>query len=217
MIKRFSLAFVVLFSLVGLSGCQSAYYGAMEKVGIHKRDIMVDRIEASQESQEEAQEQFRSALEQFRSVVAFDGGDLEDTYDSLNSEYENSVAAADDVKARIQAVRDVSEALFDEWQDELDLYSSQKLKQASKRKLDETKRSYQQMMTSMTQAEKRMEPVLSAFQDQVLYLKHNLNAQAIAAIRGEFKGIQSDIERLIRDMQQAIDRSNVFLKSLKTT
>ena len=34
-----------------LSGCQSAYYGAMEKVGKHKRDIMVDRVSEAKDSQ----------------------------------------------------------------------------------------------------------------------------------------------------------------------
>ena len=59
--KLFCLAIVLL-----LGGCSSAYYGAMEKVGVHKRDIMVDRVEDARDSQAAAQEQFKSALEQFK-------------------------------------------------------------------------------------------------------------------------------------------------------
>ena len=54
---------VIPIALLGasllLGGCQSAYYGAMEKVGYHKRDIMVDRVQEAKESQEEAQEKCR--------------------------------------------------------------------------------------------------------------------------------------------------------------
>ncbi len=207
--------FILLTALV-LGGCQSTYYAAMEKVGVHKRDIMVDRIESAQESQEDAQEQFKSALEQFRSVVNFDGGNLEAVYDQLNSEYEDSTAAAEEVRARIDGVKDVSDALFDEWEDELSLYSNDKLRRASASKLKETRRQYARMLASMEASEKRMQPVLDAFQDQVLYLKHNLNAQAIAALKGEFGSIKADIERLIREMQSSINESRKFVATLKS-
>ena len=36
----------------------------------------------------------------------------------------------------------------------------------------------------MRLAESRIEPVLKSFRDQVLFLKHNLNAKAIASLRG---------------------------------
>ncbi len=211
---KFRTALVFAMAMV-LVGCQSTYYAAMEKVGVHKRDIMVDRIENSQEAQEEAQEQFKSALERFRSVVDFDGGDLEAIYDQLNSEYEDSVAAAEGVKKRITGVRDVSDALFDEWEDELKLYSNTKLRRASASQLKKTRRQYARMLASMERSEKQMQPVLNAFQDQVLYLKHNLNAQAVTALKGEFGSIKSDIERLVRDMQRSIDESRKFVATLK--
>lgn len=203
--------------LILLSGCQSTYYSAMEKVGIYKRDILVKRIESTQNAQEKAQEQFRSALEKFRSVVSFDGGDLEDAYSQLNGEYESSLAAAKKVRSRISDVQSVSEALFSEWQNELDQYSNRRLRTASERQLKKTRQSYQQMLASLKKAEQRMDPILEAFQDQVLYLKHNLNAQAIAALKGEFSSIKSDIERLIRDMQAAVDQSRKFIATLKDT
>lgn len=84
-----------------LAGCESAYYDTMEQFGVHKRDILVDRIEDAQEAQEEGQEQFKDALEQFQAVVNFDGGELEDIYNRLNDEYEASEDAADEIRDRI--------------------------------------------------------------------------------------------------------------------
>ena len=46
--------FIVLFST---NACQKAYYSTMEKFGVHKRDIMVDRVGEARDSQEEAKEQ----------------------------------------------------------------------------------------------------------------------------------------------------------------
>ena len=52
-------------------------------------------------------------------MVEVDGGDLSDIYDQLNDEDEDSVAVAENISGRIDAVEDVSDTLFDEWEAEL--------------------------------------------------------------------------------------------------
>ena len=193
-------------------GCQSAYYSAAEKVGIHKRDILVDRVEESSEAQKDAEEQFQSALEHFSAVVNFDGGELEDIYDDLNDEYEDSVEAAQDVTDRINAVEDVAEALFDEWAEEIEQYSNARLKSESQRQLRETRRRYDGMIKAMRKAESRMAPVLDTFRDHVLFLKHNLNARAVASLQGELQGIETNVGRLIREMEVSIAEAQSFIK-----
>ncbi|CEA00850.1 DNA repair ATPase [Pseudomonas saudimassiliensis] len=201
--------------VVSLAGCQSAYYSAMEKVGVHKRDIMVNRVESVQEAQTDAKEQFESALAQFRSIVQIKDQDLAARYDKLNDEYEDSKAAAKSVTQRIDAVEDVSEALFDEWEDEIELYSNANLKRQSAAKLSQTRRQYQGLIKAMRSAETRMAPVLRAFQDQVLFLKHNLNARAIDSLQGELGTIETDVAQLIREMEKSIAESEAFIRSLQ--
>lgn len=205
----------VLGAALTLVGCQSAYYAAMEQVGVHKRDILVDRVEEVRDAQDEASEQFTDALTQFRQVVQFNGGELADLYDDLNAEYNDSKAAADEVHARIAQVESVAEALFEEWEAELDQYQSATLKAQSASSLRQTKQRYRSLVKTMKQAEGRMQPVLRALNDNVLYLKHNLNAQAVGALKGEFGTLQRDIDRLIKDMQRSIDASDAFIQSLE--
>jgi prophage DNA circulation protein len=196
-------------------GCQSAYYSAAEQVGIHKRDILVDRVEDSRDAQQEAEEQFQSALEQFSVLVNFDGGELEDVYEDLNAEYEDSAAAADEVRERIDAVEHVAEALFEEWADEIEEYSNARLKSESQRQWRLTRQRYDGMIKVMRKAESRMDPVLVALKDNVLFLKHNLNAQAIASLKREFRAIEQDVEVLIAEMRKAIASSDAFIDSMK--
>lgn len=201
--------------LLVLAGCQSAYYSAMEKVGVHKRDILVDRVEEAQQSQQDAQQQFKSALEQFSSLIKFDGGDLQRMYEATDSEYQACSKAAEDVSARIDSIESVADALFDEWHDELEQYSNDKLKQDSAKKLAETKRQYASLLKTMRRAEQTMQPVLSSLKDNALYLKHNLNAKAIGALKGEFNSVQKDINLLIAEMNKAIAQSEQFVATLK--
>jgi hypothetical protein len=188
----------------------------MEQFGVHKRDILVDRVEDAREAQDDAREQFASALEEFASVVDYDGGDLEEIYEGLNAEFERSEDRAEDVRERIEAVERVSEALFDEWSEELEQYSNASLRRDSERQLRETRQRYEELVAAMWRAESRIAPVLDAFRDQVLYLKHNLNARAIAALRSELGSIESDVRVLLADMEAAIAESDRFIADMRT-
>ena len=206
---------VIAFVVTCLAACQSVYYNAAEKVGYHKRDIMVDRVEASRGAQQEAQEQFQSALEQLTLLTNFDGGDLEDLYTNMNDEYEDAENAADNVRSRIKAIEDVAAALFEEWAEEIEQYSNGRLKADSQKKLRETRKRYKPMIAALHRSESKMDPVLAALKDNVLYLKHNLNARAVASLKVEFKSIESDIDVLVAEMRKAIASSDEFIASMK--
>ena len=209
--KNRSNGIIAIAVICLLFGCESTYYKTMETMGYHKRDIMVDRVEDARDAQEEAKEQFESALEKFSSVLGFHGGDLEEKYDRLKDEYDESVIKADAVRSRIAAVENVAEDLFAEWQEELNQYTSSSLRRSSARKLRETKSKYAQLIGAMKRAERKIDPVLSAFHDQVLYLKHNLNAQAIASLQSELTSIETDVARLIREMEASIKEADSFI------
>lgn len=198
-------------SMLALSGCSSAYYGAMEKLGYEKRDILVDRVEQASDAQGDAQETFQSALEQFQQVIGTPESELNSVYQDINSAFEDSQAAAKRVSDRIDQVEKVAEDLFDEWETELGEYSNANLRRQSEQQLNDTRRQYNALVRQMRQVESRMQPVLTAFQDQVLYLKHNLNAQAIGALKGELGRIESDVASLIQNMQQSIAESEAFI------
>lgn len=209
------MKYFFLLLVFTLSACSSTYYSAWEKLGVEKRDILVDRVDAAKSSQQDAQEEFTSALEQFSALLNFDGGELESVYDDLKGRYDGAAAAADEVTQRIDKVESVAEALFDEWREELELYTNASLKRDSAAKLRATERQYQAMLKAMRNVERAMPPVLDSLQNNVLYLKHNLNAAAVGALEGELGSIQKDVTRLIAEMNTAIKQSDDFIASMK--
>ncbi|NNE61133.1 MAG: DUF2959 domain-containing protein [Woeseia sp.] len=203
---------VVVAMLMG--GCATAYYNTLEKFGIEKRDILVSRIDDAQEAQGDAKEQFSSALERYRSVINVDGGDIEEIYDALNGDFERSTSRAEEVRERINEVEEVAEDLFEEWQEEIALYSDANLRRQSQVLYRETQRDYEELSRAMRRAEAKMEPVLTLFQDQVLFLRHNLNARAIGALEAELGSIEKATQSLIEEMERSIAEANEFVASM---
>ena len=211
--KTFLFSTIIICTLIA-TGCQNVYYKTMETFGYHKRDLLVSRVQNARDSQEDAKEQFRSALEKFTAVVEFKGGELEDKYKQLNNELESSESKARTVRKRISDVEDVAKALFKEWESELSQYSNANLRRASEQKLEQTREQYGLLISAMKRAESKIEPVLSAFRDQVLFLKHNLNAQAIASLQNELTSVEADIASLIKEMEASIAEADVFIKTM---
>jgi len=193
---------------------RDAYYRARESLGQHKREIVVYRVEEACDSLLATREQFESALEHFKAIAQFDGGSLELRYRTLKQQFDLSQAKAQAVNERIKSIAEVSEALFREWELELDQYSNRVLRAHSRKQLRNARQHYERLMKAMYQAEAKIHPVLAAFRDQVLFLKHNLNAQAIAALRHELFEIGVDIASLIQAMEKSINEANGFVATL---
>jgi len=215
MLSRRTLSLALASLVVTLSvGCKAAQYQTLEWFGVQKRDLLVDRVQDGRKEQAAAQEQFQTTFETLKELSGFEGGDLEDKYDTLSAEYDRCVDAARDVRARIDSIQTVSDDLFEEWDEEIEEISSAELRASSKDLLSETKSSSEGLLQTMNSAADRMDPVLSAFKDQVLFLKHNLNAQAIASLENNVVEIESDIETLIAEMQTSIEEADAFIDSM---
>jgi hypothetical protein len=209
---RFWAAFLATVLL--MAGCRSAYYATWEKFGVYKRDLLKKKVAAARDDQKAASEQFKDALTRLKELYGFEGGNLEKTYNSLQHDYDRSVARADAVHKRIRDVETVADDLFSEWEKESKEISSDSLRQSSREKLADTRRRYDELHAALKRAEKSMEPVLVRFHDQVLYLKHNLNAAAIASLKGETTNIQAEVFRLLEEINASIAQADRFINAL---
>lgn len=201
--------------LAAAVGCRGTYYAAYEKFGVYKRDLLKKRVVAARDEQQEAGEQFQDALTRLKSMYGFDGGKLEKAYATLQGDYDDCAAKAASVRKRIKDMESVAGDLFSEWEKEIKEISTPALQDTSRRQLRATRNRYEEMHGALKSAEGSMEPVLRQFKDYVLALKHNLNAAAIASLKGEATMVQADISKLIAQMNQSIAQADSFIKTLQ--
>jgi len=208
--KKFA-TFALLFSCLFL-GCRSVYYSTWEKLGKQKRDLLQSKVKQVRDEQQDASQQLKDALTRLQELYGFQGGDLEKIYRGLQRDYDSSAAKARALQDRIRQMNQIARDLFKEWESEAKSITSSTLRESSLSQLRETRRRYEELYTATLKAEQSMEPVLAKFRDYVLYLKHNLNAQAIGALQVEAKKIQIDISQLIDEMNAAIRKADEFMR-----
>ncbi len=208
------LAPLVILSL--LSSCSSLYYASMEKLGKEKRDILVQRVLEGKKDQEKAKEQIKTTLEAFQELTGFEGGNLEKTYKKLNGEFQEAEERAKELSDRIKSIDKVAGDLFAEWDKEIGEMKNRELRVSSQKMLRETRARHQQYLRRMVATERKMKPVLVAFRDQVLFLKHNLNAKAIGSLKNTSDKLDTEVGALITDMEGSIAEADSFIQSLRT-
>jgi len=180
------------------------------------RDILINRVEAASDAQQETAEEFKSALEKFKEVTNFEGGDLEKKFNTLSAAYDRSEDAAENVSKRVDRVVKATNSLLDEWRDELEQYHDDTIRRKAEAQFDETRLSAQKLIAAMRNAESKTEPVLGAFRDQVLFIKHNLNMQAINSLTQETSIIERDVSALIQEMEASIAEAESFISSMRS-
>ena len=204
-----------LAALTMMLGCQRTYYGFWEKLGKEKRHLLKDRVEDVRDEQEKTQEEFKEVLARVKEIYGFEGGKLEDFYDRLKDDYEDCELRAEAVRERIDEVESVAEALFREWEAEINEINNMEYREKSRRSLNDTRARYARLQATMEQAESRMAPVLQNLKDYTLFLKHNLNARAIGALGQEVDSIEIEVKSLIGDIRRSINEADDFLKDFE--
>lgn len=206
-------ALCILCIFLNLS-CRSQYYSFWETLGKEKRELLRDQVEKVGKNQEDASEEFEDVLSQIREIYGFQGGNLEKAYNKLHSEYTDCENRVKEVSERIRKVEQISSDLFREWEKELEQISNPDLRDKSRQKLTETRNRYSILYESMIKSEKSMMPVLKNLNNYVLYLKHNLNAQAVGALKSEMEDIEVDIADVKTEIAKSVQEADEFLKQL---
>ncbi|MDY6953187.1 MAG: DUF2959 family protein [Thermodesulfobacteriota bacterium] len=215
MSRRLSMVWLLTLLLGIVFGCQTTYYAVWEKLGKEKRHLLKDNVEKARTEQEKASEEFKDALTRVKELYGFEGGELEDFYNRLRDDYASCEKRAEAVKGRIASVEQIASDLFKEWEREIEAMANATFKSKSAQSLKETKSRYGRLNEAMVKAESKMGPVLKQLEDYVLYLKHNLNAQAIGALKQEVEDIEVEVDRLIKDIAESIKEADDFLASFK--
>ena len=205
---------LILISMLSMNSCSSIYYGFWETFGQDKRDLLKSEIENSNEDQKDIKEEFTSTLERIKKEYDFDGGELERTYDYLSSRYEDAKKREKKLQNRIDKIEDIGADLFKEWKQEALEIKNPKYRRSSLAKLSRTKTQFAQLRSNLSKTEKMLEVVMGKFKDQVLFLKHNLNAKALGSLKVEFKEIEKGINQLIGNINSSQSTNNIFIERM---
>ena len=215
-LTRLSAGLLLAVLLAGCQTVQSALRTTLGSSSTNTRGVLVSRVEAARQTQVEAKAQFEVTYDLFKQLTEYRTGELEDLYDGFRDEIKECEDYAEEVGTRISGIENVSVQLFTKWGEELQEITDPSLRELSQERLEETVSRNESLVDSLRSTQDKMTPIVTAFGDHVLFLKHDLNAHAIAALNDSVKRVEKDISSLFGVMQSSIKKADVFVASMST-
>ncbi len=201
--------------VLGAMGCNNSLgYNLQEAMGTPKRQVMVSRVQDTRDSMKDTKKAFASALQQFGSVYKEGGSKLENKYVILKKEYENCNSKASELRRQIANVKSIGQVLFAEWQKELDQFTNEQMRKLSETKMQQTREKYVAMTTGMDRVSARMTPALNSMNDQLLNIKHSLNALITVSLEEELIQLRTHTDSLMAEIDSAVEHCNTFIGSM---
>ncbi|MEC9282962.1 MAG: DUF2959 family protein [Bdellovibrionota bacterium] len=202
-------------SLFFLCSCTTVYYKSWELLGREKRDLLSSNIESLKGEQEDAKEEFSDVLERMRSEYIGEKQSLAETYSDFKSDYDDIKDEVDDVTSRLNRIDGLAKALFKEWLLEANEFDSREYRRKSLAKRGETMRSFNKYMKSTRALEAGMNQSLKSLQDEVVFLKHNLNSQIVSQFNVKLATLEKDMEKIIGKIEKSIEGTDSYIKEIR--
>jgi hypothetical protein len=209
-----TLRFLVFFACTMLGSCQAMYFTTMEKLGVEKREILLDRLEEAHDKLQIAQVRFDGSLSAFREIVGGEEGNLQQNYDRYSDSYDKSEDAAADFYDTVASVQVVAGLMFDEWKRDSGEILDNNLRRASRENYTKATARYERTLRAFRRVEARMDPVLTTFRDHVLYLKLNLHPQALSTLRDNEKDVVDDLQELGQLIKNALKEGAELIEAM---
>ena len=197
-----------------LCSCQGLYFSTMERFGVDKRDILVERLETTNDALVVAGVRFDDAVAAYRSVFDAEEGRLEQQFENLSTAQRRCESASEDVNEAIASVQSVATLMFDDWKAETGEIMDADLRRASRDNYTKATARYERTLRAFRRFQARMDPVLTTFRDHVLFLKLNLHPHALGALQEQEEDIVADVKELGELIESAANETTEFNDSM---
>lgn len=193
---------VAVCALVALGGSScSSLRGVFDRGGDHgleEVDSLLGTVERAHLECELSKAESSSALDALHTVVAPDfRGDAIMAYEALVVTLERSLEQAEALRETIEPMDTAAERVAVDWEADLAAFGSEVMREKSRARLAQTTTAYLAVQQPLRAAAKAYDVFNVGLADHVLYLEHDLNPSAVAAIEDELvtlTALQADLD-----------------------
>lgn len=194
----------LIMTAVALSGCATS--------GLKESAKLVSHVEESRRALQVAEAQIRSTLDTANALGQTEGGNLQSDFQRLSSAIKLSNEKRDEFRESVASMDNTSASFFTAMATELDKYETEEFRTRSEARLEETRGRYNQLMTTMQQAEEKFNPIMAKLNDLSRYLSFNLNPTGVDSIKTSIGELSSEATDLYSAIETAVQEADGFTK-----
>jgi len=201
--------------LGGLAALSHALAAQAQDEGVKRVEQLVKSAGSTVQAIGDAKLQFIKTIDVYNSILAEDAKDRKKLYKKLQSEMAATQEKRAEVGRRADHMRLEAGIVFKSWADSTVGIESPDLRKRSEERLEKTKDRCAEIQSAGQSAVDVYAPVMKALQDQVTYLGHDLNAEAVASLKPDAEKVNAQAQELTKRLDEAIAVANQNINALR--
>lgn len=185
-----------------------------KSAGLDKVDALLDRIERVHVESELSKQTSQGAMTALRAICDPDfEGEALVAYEDFVKAIDDSEKQADKLRSSIGPMKKTAEGVFAAWASDLEGFGSAEMRQRSQLRLEETRRRYEAIATSVDPALWAYDALNHDLRDHALFLSHDFNSAAIADLANEVESLSNDSNELGKRLDKCLAAAEEYVRS----
>ena len=199
----------VLPGLFSLGGC--AFNAKSD--GLRKVDDLLVRIERVHVEAVLSKDTVLKGMQSLVMLVNPGDAGVEVAYVSFRTAIDASMAQADELRNNVAPMRKAADSFFEKWEDGLEEFTSERMRERSGRRLEETRSRYAKIVAAVEPAQIALDGFNANLNDLALFLEHDFNVAAVAEVQGDVQTLAQEATQLGHLLDAVRESSQQYVAS----
>jgi hypothetical protein len=200
----------LLPTLLCLGACASF---ARQDQSLRKVDNLVERIERVHLESELSKARMREGLASLAQVADPNmKGDVSIAYADFVKTVEASEKQAKALRAAVEPMKRSAKPFFQQWSDDLQDFTDQKMRKRSRTRLNETRERYEAIVAAVDPALAGYELFNQSMRDNMLFLGNDFNPTSVAMVRGDVRSLTRQAAELDGYFDACLDAARAYVQ-----
>lgn len=204
--EKFGIVLIVL-----LVCCSTA----LGQAGSKESQKFLKYSEDTSESVADMLSRLEKTIAYYNALVLGTAKKPQSTYKDLNKSLDKTEKLAEKVRGQVDKMQAQSTKVFSAWEQELEGYQSEDMRQLGAERLKVTKKRYDQMIERMTAAGDAYDPLITSLRDQALYMGRDLSPEAMGTLTKPAEELNQLAEEFYARIAEILDEQVADEENLK--
>lgn len=159
--------------------------------------------------------QIQKTLDTYNALLGEDASKLRNLYKGLQKEMEGTAKKRAEIDSRSEVMQQDANTLFESWASSATAIENEDLRARSLERLATTKERFAEIEAVGRKAGELYDPFMKSLGEQVTYLGHDLNAEALASLKPDAEKLNQKAKELLAAIDDAIGVANKNIGMLR--
>ena len=184
---------------------------------LKRTDKLISSAENSVKQAMGVREEIQKTMDSYNAMFKSSDTEVRDAYKNVEKGINNTEKKREEAKKHMDQMKAEGDAYFASWKQSLQQIQDPDLRKKSEDRMAETRKHFDGVLASVTDARAAYDPFLKSLKDQWTYLGHDLNASGLASLKPDAEKLRGQSTEVLKKIDDGMKKANDYIASLKSS